>query len=683
MSKKKTERAAGAKAKTRAEANNNAAGAKAKTRAEAKSEKKNTSAFADEKEKKIKQPASQVFKNNFYFMGMMFKASPRFVLYPALDAIRGQVSIFFEHMILIGFVLEAAEFGYSFRRVGITILIFAAAITLGMVFTVIAGDLMQEKERPKVRQKIKMMLYEKARSVDLSCYDDPDFYNSQVMAISEVDKQIDQTMDFIKNVLSGLTVFFLTGGYFLVKDKLSIVFVLISFVLSFFLNKFYNKLAFKIRMRRYPPERKREYVKRVYYLKDYAKEIRLDPEVTDVLEERFVAANQEVYEAEKSLAKKKFGVAFLKDHICSRLFTDSFYSGYLVYRYTVMHAISLSSLVMLFNWFTDLKRSLRVFTESYPKACETSLYIQKIRDFLAYEPKVVSEGDVVPSSSAKALSLEGVGFSYKEGLPRVLSDITMNVHPGEKIALVGYNGAGKTTLVKLLMRLYDTTSGRILADGVDVRKYDVEAYRDSIGTVFQDFEIFAGTVKENVVLDDVDGAGAGAITGARAGDSKRDSKLAVAESGESAGARVDEGKVRQALADSGLLKKVDSLPMKLDTPLTHEFSEKGVDLSGGERQKLAISRVFYQNASLMILDEPSSALDPIAEYQLNHAMLEATKDKTVIFISHRLSTTRLADRIFMLEEGRIVEEGSHESLLGKGGKYAEMWKAQAGAYIEV
>lgn len=614
----------------------------------------NTSAF-DEKEKKIKQPASQVFKNNFYFMGMMFKASPKFVLFPALDAIRGQVSIFFEHMILIGFVLEAAEFGYSFRRVGATILVFAAAITLGMVFTVIAGDYMQEKERPKVREKIKLMLYEKARSVDLSCYDDPEFYTSQVMAISEVDKQIDQTMEFIKNVLASLTAFFLTGGYFLVKDKLSILFVLISFVLTFLLNKVYNKLSFKIRMRRYPLERKREYVKRVFYLKDYAKEIRLDPEVTDVLEERFQKANEEVYEAEKSLARKKFGVAFLKDHLFHRMFTDSFYSAYLVYRYSIMHAISMSTLVMLFNWFAGLKRNMRVFTESYPKACEASLYIQKIRDFMAYEPKVVSEGDAVPSSSAKALVLEGVGFSYKKDLPAVLSDISFSVEPGEKIALVGYNGAGKTTLVKLLMRLYDTTSGRILADGTDVRNYNVETYRDSIGTVFQDFEIFAGTVKENVVLDDVDGAGA----------------------------RVDEGRVRQALVDSGLMRKVDSLPMKLDTPLTHEFSEQGVDLSGGEQQKLAISRVFYQNASLMILDEPSSALDPIAEYQLNHAMLQATKDKTVIFISHRLSTTRLADRIFMLEEGRIVEEGTHESLLSRGGKYAEMWRAQAGAYIEV
>ena len=630
------------------------------------------------KDKKNKQPASQVLKNNLFFMGMMFRASPKFVVFPALDAIRGQVSIFFEHMILIGFVLEAAEFGYDFSRVGTTIIIFAALITLGMVFTVLAGDYMQEKERPKVREKIKLVLYEKARSVDLSCYDDPDFYNSQVMAIAEVDKQIDQTMEFIKNVLSGLTVFLLTGGYFLVKDKLSIVFVAITFIFSVIFSKAYNKLAYEIRMRRYPPERKRDYVKRVFYLKDYAKEIRLDPEVTDSLEERFFLANDEVYQAEASLARKKFGMAFLKDFVCGHLVNDYIYTAYLVYRYLIQHAISLSSLVMLFNWFGGLKRSMRVFTETYPKACETSLYIQKIRDFLAYEPKVISEGDVVPSSPAKALSLEGVGFSYKKDLPAVLSDISLSVEPGEKIALVGYNGAGKTTLVKLLMRLYDTTSGRILADGVDVRNYNLEAYRDSIGTVFQDFEIFAGTVRENVILDvpERKSKAGDALTahGMDGSESQKDSAEELAE--------LDEH-VRAALQDSGLMRRVESLPMKLDTPLTHEFSEKGVDLSGGEQQKLAISRVFYQNASLMILDEPSSALDPIAEYQLNHAMLQATKDKTVIFISHRLSTTRLADRIFMLEEGRIVEEGSHESLLSRGGKYAEMWKAQAGAYIEV
>jgi len=227
----------------------------------------------------------------------------------------------------------------------------------------------------------------------------------------------------------------------------------------------------------------------------------------------------------------------------------------------------------------------------------------------------------------------------------------MHIKPGEKIALVGYNGAGKTTLVKLLMRLYDVKSGTILADGTDIRKYDVGKYRDTIGTVFQDFQIFAGNVKENVMLNVDDDC--------------------------------DEARIRQALTDSGLMSRIDRMSSGLNTELTTEFSKEGVNLSGGESQKLAIARVFYKDAGLMILDEPSSALDPIAEYQLNHAMLTATKDKTVIFISHRLSTTRIADRIIMLEDGRIVEQGSHEELLSKDGKYAQMWKVQAGAYIAV
>lgn len=218
-----------------------------------------------------------------------------------------------------------------------------------------------------------------------------------------------------------------------------------------------------------------------------------------------------------------------------------------------------------------------------------------------------------------------------------------------KIAIVGYNGAGKTTLIKLIMRLYDPNEGEILLNGVNIKEYDVEEYRRKIGTVFQDFKIFAATVKENVLLDFAD-------TGS------------------------DEA-VISSLEKSGFSDRLSTLSDGLSTDLTTEFEEKGVNLSGGEAQKLAVARVFYKNANLIILDEPSSALDPLAEYNLNRSMLHAAEHKSVVLISHRLSTTRLADRIYMLEQGRIIEESTHAQLLAQGGKYAQMWRVQAGQYM--
>ena len=250
-----------------------------------------------------------------------------------------------------------------------------------------------------------------------------------------------------------------------------------------------------------------------------------------------------------------------------------------------------------------------------------------------------------------SMVLRTEGLVKRYGKRTVVNEVSIEVSQGEIVGLLGPNGAGKTTLVKLLMRLYDTKAGAIKADGRDIKDYEVKRYRDTIGTVFQDFQIFAGSVKENVLLDVADG--------------------------------IDDEDIKKALTQSGLMERINKFEKGLDTELTTEFSQEGVNLSGGESQKLAISRVFYKDAGLMILDEPSSALDPIAEYQLNHAMLEATGDKTVIFISHRLSTTRIADRIIMLENGKIVEQGSHEELLAMKGKYAQMWKVQAGAYITV
>jgi ATP-binding cassette subfamily B protein len=243
-----------------------------------------------------------------------------------------------------------------------------------------------------------------------------------------------------------------------------------------------------------------------------------------------------------------------------------------------------------------------------------------------------------------------------EERPAVLKNVSFTIRKGEKTAIVGYNGAGKTTLIKLVMRLYDPTEGRILYNGRDIRDYDLKEYRDRIGAVFQDYRIFAATLGENVM----------------GGGYERTPE--------------NESRIRQALDSATFTERLNTLEKGLETPLTREIDKEGVNLSGGEAQKVAIARIFVRSYDLIIMDEPSSALDPVAEYELNHSILNAADSRdsgrtaTVIFISHRLSTTRFADRIFLFSGGELCEQGSHDELIAMEGKYAEMFRMQAEKY---
>lgn len=599
---------------------------------------------------KTRQTVKTVFKNNWFMIKLCFKAAPVYVITFILDAIRNQVSIFFEHIVCIGYVLEAAEFGYPFEEVMFYVLLLATCVTLGMVFTVAAGDYWAATGKPRVFQLVRLMLYEKAQQIDLECYDDPEYYNNFVLAVKEVDKQVDRVMEFMRNMASAVTILITSGIYFIMKDITSILFVTASFVLSFVFNQIYNKLNYKLRIMRNPFERKRDYINRVYYLQDYAKEIRLNTEVSAILMNEFEKANEEIYNVDKSYANKKFILGFLRKYVSNDFMSDVVYISYLVFKAAYLHDISFSSVAILYNSSGQLKHGMGMFADTYPYASETSLYVQKIREFLEYEPAVVSKKNFQVPGGAMDISLNNVKFKYNRLHKDIINDVTFTIKPREKIALVGYNGAGKTTLIKLIMRLYDTSSGHIKAYGTDIKDYDIWRYRSSIGTVFQDFMVFAGTVRENVIMEIADES-------------------------------IEDEKVLWSLKHAGFKERLGEMEHGLDTELTAEFYDEGVNLSGGESQKLAISRVFYKDAGLIILDEPSAALDPIAEYQLNHSMIEASEDKTVIFISHRLSTTRIADRIIMLEDGRIAEQGTHDELIAADGKYAQMWKVQAGAYI--
>lgn len=592
----------------------------------------------------------RVISNNLFMLKILWKGSPVYTIALIIEAVRHDGMVFLEHAYSINFVLEAVEFHKPFHTVLSFLSLLLFLMALSGLYTNFFQHYIEIKYLPRIQQELKLQLYEKAKELDLACYDDPDYYNEFVLAVSEAEQSIERASKLLRMLFSGVTIFICYGLFFFTMDITSILFVIATYILRTIFKGMSNKLKFRVRLRENVLERRRSYVQRVFYLNEYAKELRLNKEASARLHEKFEENNKELYKLQKEVAKKRLLLETMANYISTDFIMDVLYISYLVYKAAVLGAISYSNVVVLYNSAGSLRRGLSTLTDILPQASELSLYVEKIRTFLAYEKKIISEQGLPVPGEPKKIELKDVSFAYNDHSSNIINHLSMTIKPYQKIALVGYNGAGKTTLTKLLMRLYDVKEGSITLDNVDIRSYDVEAYRDSIGAVFQDYKIYAATVRENVIMDH--------------------------------GKYGDKEKVYYSLEKSGFRDKLDTLPAGIDSRLTREFDEDGVDLSGGESQKLAVARGFYKDTSLIILDEPSSALDPIAEYNLNRFMFEAAKDKTVIFISHRLSTTRKADRIYMMEQGQIIEEGTHEELLKMSGKYAQMWNAQALKYTD-
>ncbi len=598
------------------------------------------------------KPRSTVLKNQIFLWKLCFKTCPLYMIYHLYDAFRYQGVIFLEHVLGIRYVLRCAEFHEPFTKA----LFYIGLILLLNILQIIPDGFFiygwQFKYKPRLYRALKEQMFKKASEIDLYCYDDPAYYNDFVLSVSQSEAAIDRFLELLNMAMQAITVLFTTGVFYIMTDPTGIAFVFASFILRFVVSKKLNKVNFENRVAVNPHMRKRDYVSRVFYLKDYAKELRLHPNAGVQLEQEFAEANDNIIAEHKKVAVKRVWFQFLKDYGVGDFLIDGLYITYLVYKAAVLHSVNYSDAVILFNRTGSLRGSMSRFADLGPKAHENSMFIDKIRAFLAYEPRLKNdEGDAVPEGAGE-LSLSHVSFKYSETSRTVLDDISLTVKPGEHIAIVGYNGAGKTTLIKLLMRLYDPTSGTITYHNHNVATLCPRDYHKRIGVVFQDYQMFGANLAENVVMDNM---------------TKEEQEERTPQ-------------ITNALTAAGFAEKLSRLPDGLFTQVTTEFDKAGVDFSGGESQKVAISRAFYKQADILIMDEPSSALDPIAEYELNKAMETAAKGKTVFYISHRLSTTRDADRIIMLERGRIIEEGTHAELLARKSKYAEMWNAQAGKY---
>lgn len=588
-----------------------------------------------------------IFLNNLFVLKILFGSTPIYGISIIVEAVRHNLINFLEQTICVYMILDAIETGKTYKTVVYVVALFLIVDILAAAISNLYEHFVKLRFLPVAQQKLKLKLYAKAEAVDLACYDNTEYYNDFMLSVSEADRAIERAEQLVRMFFGSVTILICYGMFFATQDITSILFVLGSFALRTIFSNLLNKWKYKIRLKENPLERKREYIKRIFYLKKYAKDLRLNKEASKELHQEFDSVNQELYELNKKMAPKRFIFDFIARYLVSDFALDIVYVMYLVIKAAVYHSLSFSGVVVLYNSAANLRRGFSTVIDLGPYAVETSLYVEKIRAFLSRETEIKNRKKKEIPEEAGVLECRNVSFGYdKDKL--ILKNVNIKISAKEKVALVGYNGAGKTTLIKLLLRLYDPTEGGIFLNGVNIKEFDLGDYRKYIGVVFQDFQLFAANVAENVVMDNV----------------KDNMK----------------NKILDAIQMGGFYDRYKTLPYGLQTELTQEFDDEGVDLSGGEEQKLAVARAFYKKSGLLLLDEPSSALDPIAEYKLNVAMNEMAKEKTVIFISHRLSTTRRADKIYVLENGEVVESGTHNDLVAKEGIYAKMWTVQARRY---
>ena len=594
-------------------------------------------------EKKNRTSPKNVLNNNLWMMGFVWKYTPGYVVWMILEGIIWGVN---NSIVIIytKILLDALGDGVAFREAVGVVLAYAVYLLLFYVFHFWYWNYYHAIIQEKLHLAIHKDLFKQAVRLDISRYDDPVFYNDFVWAMdksfSHAAGVLEDTGKLINRIVASFT---LTGVLFSV-DVATAVIILGIAGLDIYLTSRSNRMYLQYSESINPLNRKTQYINRVFRLPDYAKEMRVT-RVSENLLHELDENTERIKGVERNFGRKRFAVSVAQNMV-SVIGTGAPLL-LILYKVMITGTVSLGGFSVAMGGIWTMSWLIGDLISRIMKYHEHGIFVEKVRHFMECEPQIQSgEQSVLQMES---MTLRGLTFSYpgKESV-HTLKDVNLDIRRGEKIAIVGYNGAGKTTLTKLLMRLYDPDSGEILYNGKNIKEYKLEELRDRVAAVFQDYRIFAASLAENV-----------------AGGLYTDDM---------------EEKVLGALEKSTFGDKLKKLPDGIETPLTREFDNSGTQLSGGEQQKVAIARAFFKDADLIILDEPSSALDPDAEYALNQAIASYANQKTVIFISHRLSTTRHADRIYMFEEGKIIESGTHEELMALGGKYAYMFNLQAEKY---
>ncbi len=522
-------------------------------------------------------------------------------------------------------------------------------ITVGSSLLSTLSNIVQQLLQELVANRIRLMIMDKANTLDLAFFENPEFYDklrqAQEQATFRPVQMVSGTFDLVRTAITFLSMIFL-----LVRLEWWIAVVaLVVPIPAFIADSRYGWMGY-MRMRRQSPERRQmSYYETVMTTDTYNKEVKLY-NLGNFFVERFRKLATDVYNENKLILIKRYLTSFLWLSI-------SLGANAGIYLYVALQAvagrITLGDLTLYTQAAQQVSSSFQGLLSGISGTYENNLFVGTLFDFLEYQPKIVSPEKTFPingNGNSRGLSLEfrNVSFTYPGKKEAALKNVSFKIDAGEAIALVGRNGAGKTTIVKLLNRLYDPDGGEILVGGRNIKDYDLAELRAQVGVIFQDYVTYFMSAQSNIGIG----------------------QLSQIE---------NEDLVKEAATKSGANEVIEKLPKKYDTMLGRWFNE-GTQLSGGEWQKIALARAFMRDARILVLDEPTSSLDAQAEYDVFARFRELTEGKTAIFISHRFSTVRLADRIFVIEEGELKEEGSHQELLALDGRYAQLFNLQANAY---
>lgn len=600
-------------------------------------------------ETKEKMGLLEALRNNLYVLKLGSGISRSRVVHAFFMKLFYYFDWIFFSAYFLKHIVNALDTGEEARSIFAFILVCGAVFFCINLYRDYVENVVVPLTDAKLYHGVYLRLYRKARNVELRCYENADFYNRYTMAMDDAGTKVTTIIDSFFGIFTGIVATVIVFYAMYEVSPLSVLFIASPLVGNFVFGSVWNRLLVERYQENVPNDKVINYVNRIMYLSDYAKEIRLS-NVFRLLTRQYQDATKRSMELADRYAFRTGVMEFLKN-----VFTFSvIFEGvmlYAVYENLVTKHLSLAELTVMTSLMVSATWILIDLFEDIMNMIKNGMFIRNLRTFLEYREEIPEDQDgIVLTGSFETLEFDHVSFSYQK--EETIRDLCFTIRKGESVALVGHNGAGKSTIIKLMLRLYDPTEGVIRLNGVDIRQYNLRSYRKLFATAFQDVCLFGMTVEENILL------------------------------GEEATPE-REARVIDALKKAGVYERIQRLPQGIHTMMTKEFDEDGAVLSGGESQKVAVARAFYRTCPVKIFDEPSSALDPIAEYELFQSMMEDGKHNAMVFISHRLSSVKNADHVLMLEQGQIVERGTHAELMKKEGNYAAMYRKQAMNYLAV